>query len=169
VRAAIIDLDGTMLDTVPDFHVAINGMREELGLRPSRRSHQADGGQGLGKPDPRGAGARLRCTGVEQRFEQAMDAYQRHYLAINGDSAPCIRTWKGPGGDEGGRPAPGLRHQQADRLRPPLLKQKTRRLFRGGLRRRFAAAKKPDPLPLLQVCADFDLAPAGGGHRRLVE
>ncbi len=24
VRAAIIDLDGTMLDTVPDFHVAIN-------------------------------------------------------------------------------------------------------------------------------------------------
>ena len=30
VRAAIIDLDGTMLDTVPDFHVAINGMRAEL-------------------------------------------------------------------------------------------------------------------------------------------
>jgi phosphoglycolate phosphatase len=34
VRAAIIDLDGTMLDTIPDFHVAINGMREELGLAP---------------------------------------------------------------------------------------------------------------------------------------
>ncbi|MEG1055369.1 MAG: phosphoglycolate phosphatase, partial [Janthinobacterium sp.] len=34
VRAAIIDLDGTMLDTVPDFHVAINGMRAELDLAP---------------------------------------------------------------------------------------------------------------------------------------
>ena len=29
-QAAIIDLDGTMLDTVPDFHVAINGMRAEF-------------------------------------------------------------------------------------------------------------------------------------------
>ena len=34
VRAAIIDLDGTMLDTMPDFEVAINLMREELGLAP---------------------------------------------------------------------------------------------------------------------------------------
>ena len=30
VRAAIIDLDGTMLDTLPDFHVALNGMRQAL-------------------------------------------------------------------------------------------------------------------------------------------
>jgi len=34
VRAAIIDLDGTMLDTIPDFHVALNGMRAELDLQP---------------------------------------------------------------------------------------------------------------------------------------
>ena len=34
VRAAIIDLDGTMLDTMPDFEVAINLMRDELGLAP---------------------------------------------------------------------------------------------------------------------------------------
>jgi phosphoglycolate phosphatase len=84
VRAAIIDLDGTMLDTVPDFHVAINGMRAELGLAPITPSHQADGGQGLGKPDPRVLALDFDAAGVEQRFEQAMDAYQRHYLAING-------------------------------------------------------------------------------------
>lgn len=30
VRAAIIDLDGTMLHTMPDFHVAINRMLAEL-------------------------------------------------------------------------------------------------------------------------------------------
>ena len=34
VRAAIIDLDGTMLDTAPDFQVAINRMRDELSLAP---------------------------------------------------------------------------------------------------------------------------------------
>ena len=32
IRAAIVDLDGTMLDTVPDFYVAINRMRADLGL-----------------------------------------------------------------------------------------------------------------------------------------
>jgi FMN phosphatase YigB (HAD superfamily) len=32
IRAAIIDLDGTMLHTVPDFELALNGMR--AGLRP---------------------------------------------------------------------------------------------------------------------------------------
>jgi phosphoglycolate phosphatase len=34
VKAAIIDLDGTMLHTMPDFEVAINNMRAELGLGP---------------------------------------------------------------------------------------------------------------------------------------
>ena len=30
IRAAIIDLDGTMLDTVPDFELALNAMRAEF-------------------------------------------------------------------------------------------------------------------------------------------
>jgi phosphoglycolate phosphatase len=34
IRAAIIDLDGTMVDTAPDFQVAINRMRDELHLAP---------------------------------------------------------------------------------------------------------------------------------------
>jgi phosphoglycolate phosphatase-like HAD superfamily hydrolase len=34
IRAAIIDLDGTMLHTVPDFELALNGMRAEFKLAP---------------------------------------------------------------------------------------------------------------------------------------
>jgi phosphoglycolate phosphatase len=34
VRAAIVDLDGTMVHTAPDFQVAINRMRADLGLAP---------------------------------------------------------------------------------------------------------------------------------------
>ena len=42
IRAAIIDLDGTMLDTAPDFQVAHQRMRAELGLAPiSHRRHRA--------------------------------------------------------------------------------------------------------------------------------
>ncbi|MEK0427952.1 MAG: hypothetical protein RL001_479, partial [Pseudomonadota bacterium] len=34
IRAAIIDLDGTMVDTAPDFQEAINRLRKELDLAP---------------------------------------------------------------------------------------------------------------------------------------
>ena len=34
IRGVIIDLDGTMLDTVPDFEAALNGMRAGFGLAP---------------------------------------------------------------------------------------------------------------------------------------
>ena len=34
VKALIIDLDGTLADTAPDFVVAINQVRAELGLAP---------------------------------------------------------------------------------------------------------------------------------------
>jgi beta-phosphoglucomutase-like phosphatase (HAD superfamily) len=52
------------------------------------------------------------------------------------------------------RPAPGLRDQQADRVSLPLLEQKGLapwfELVYGG---DSLPKKKPDPLPLLQVCA----------------
>ena len=34
IKAVIIDLDGTMLNTAPDFHAAINRMRAEFPLPP---------------------------------------------------------------------------------------------------------------------------------------
>src|SRR5471030_2865885 len=86
VRAAIIDLDGTMLDTVPDFHVAINGMRSEFDLAPiSEATIKSMVGKGSENLILSVLALDFDADGVEQRFEQAMDAYQRHYLAINGD------------------------------------------------------------------------------------
>lgn len=85
VRAAIIDLDGTMLDTVPDFHVAINGMRAELDLAPiSADAIKLMVGKGSENLIRTVLALDFDAAGVEQRFEQAMDGYQRHYLAING-------------------------------------------------------------------------------------
>ncbi|ELX12422.1 phosphoglycolate phosphatase [Janthinobacterium sp. HH01] len=163
VRAAIIDLDGTMLDTIPDFHVAINGMRAELGLAPISQDQIAlMVGKGSENLIRSVLGLDWDAARVEAHFETAMDAYQRHYLSINGNFSALY-----PGVTEGltALKAQGLRlacvTNKPIAFTTPLLKLK-------GLDGFFDVVyggdslprKKPDPLPLQTVCADFGLAPA---------
>ncbi|MBB5370627.1 MULTISPECIES: phosphoglycolate phosphatase [unclassified Janthinobacterium] len=163
VRAAIIDLDGTMLDTVPDFHVAINGMRSEFNLAPiSEATIKNMVGKGSENLIRSVLALDFDATGVEQRFEQAMDAYQRHYLAINGDFStlyPDVLQGLAAMKAAGLRLACVTNKPVAFAL--PLLQQKNLAgyfdIVYGG---DSLPKKKPDPMPLLQVCADFDLAPA---------
>lgn len=163
VRAAIIDLDGTMLDTVPDFHVAINGMRDEFGLAGiSAETIEHMVGKGSENLIRSVLALDYDTAGVEQRFAQAMDAYQRHYLAINGQHSSLY-----PDVIEGlaAMKAAGLRlacvTNKPIAFALPLLEQKNLRgyfeIVYGG---DSLPKKKPDPLPLLQVCRDFDLAPS---------
>ena len=163
IRAAIIDLDGTMLDTAPDFHVAINRMRAELGLAPlDIETIKHFVGKGTENLMRRVLGRDYGPAEVEQHFPRALEAYQRHYIAINGDHCSLY---------EGVRE--GLDAMQAKGLRlacvtnkpiafaAPLLEKK-------GLHRYFEVVyggdslpkKKPDPYPLLKVCEDFHLRPA---------
>jgi len=163
VRAAIIDLDGTMLDTIPDFHVAINGMRAELGLTAITQEQIA---LMVGKGSENLIRSVLALdwdeSRIEAAFAQAMDAYQRHYLSINGNYSTLFP-----------QVIEGLTAMKANGLRlacvtnkpisftTPLLKLK-------GLDQFFEVVyggdslprKKPDPLPLQTVCADFGLQPA---------
>ena len=163
VRAAIIDLDGTMLDTIPDFHVAINGMRAELGLAPITQQQIAlMVGKGSENLIRSVLGLDWDTARVEAAFAQAMDAYQRHYLSINGNYSVLY-----PDVIEGltALKAQGLRlacvTNKPISFTTPLLKQK-------GLDGFFDVVyggdslprKKPDPLPLQTVCADFGLQPA---------
>jgi phosphoglycolate phosphatase len=163
VRAAIIDLDGTMLDTIPDFHVAINGMRAELALAPITQQQIAlMVGKGSENLIRSVLGLDWDAERVEAHFAQAMDAYQRHYLSINGQHSALY-----PGVIEGltAMKAQGLRlacvTNKPISFTTPLLKQK-------GLDGFFEVVyggdslprKKPDPLPLLTVCGDFGLAPS---------
>lgn len=163
IRAVIIDLDGTMLDTVPDFHVAINRMRAELDLRPIT-AQQVEALVGKGSENLiRGVLAiDFDAAGVDRRFEQAMAAYQRHYLTINGDHAALYDGV-----------LEGLAAMQAMDLRMACVTNKPIAFARPLLEKKGLAGffeivyggeclprKKPDPMPMLQVCADFDLAPA---------
>lgn len=162
VKAAIIDLDGTMLDTVLDIHAAINLMRADLDLGPLPATQIRDL---IGK----GAEQLVRDVlaidydgaGVEQRFQGCFDAFQRHYHTCNGTHAtpyPDVASGLQALLDDGLRLACVTNKPIA--LARPLLEQK-------GLAHFFEVTyggdslpkKKPHPMPLLQVCEDFALAP----------
>ncbi|HWJ96490.1 MAG TPA: phosphoglycolate phosphatase [Telluria sp.] len=162
IRAAIIDLDGTMLDTVPDFELALNGMRAELGLSPITQDQIKDMvGKGSEKLIRDVLALDFDAARVEQLFDGAMASYQRHYLAINGERSTLYP-----------QVIEGLNALRALGLRIACVTNKpiaftTPLLARKGLAPYFELVyggdslpkKKPDPLPLLQVCRDFGLAP----------
>ncbi len=163
IKAAIIDLDGTMLDTAADFHVAVNRMRAELGLTPlSQETIVNFVGKGTENLIRRVLAVDYPEDEAAQYFQQALDAYTEHYLAINGDYSSLYPDV-----------LEGLQAMRAKGLRlacvtnkplafaVPLLEKK-------GLSGFFEIVyggdsfprKKPDPMPLLQVCEDFGLTPA---------
>ena len=86
IRAVIIDLDGTMVDTAGDFHAAINAMLEALGAAPDMSTEEIVGYVGKGSENlvRRVLDARLPPAQANSRFAEALDAYQRAYIAING-------------------------------------------------------------------------------------
>jgi phosphoglycolate phosphatase len=162
ILAAIIDLDGTMLDTVPDFHVAINRMRADMDLAPiAQEAVTLLVGKGSEHLIRGVLELSLDSDEVDRQFDLALSSYQRHYLAINGNHSALYTDV-----------IAGLESMKAQGLRLacvtnkpiafalPLLAQKGLAVYfdvvYGG---DSLARKKPDPLPLLQVCADFDLDP----------
>jgi phosphoglycolate phosphatase len=162
IRAVIVDLDGTMLDTVPDFHVAINRMRDEMAMPPLGQDQIA---RMVGKGSENLIRTVLELdmgpAGVEARFADAMASYQRHYLSINGKHTKLY-----PGVIAGleSLKAQGMRlacvTNKPIAFAKPLLAQKGLAMYfetlYGG---DSLARKKPHPMPLLQVCVDFGLAP----------
>ncbi|MFC4929165.1 phosphoglycolate phosphatase [Massilia sp. GCM10023247] len=163
IRAAIIDLDGTMLDTVPDFELALNAMRAELELAPiTQDTITPMVGKGSEKLIRDVLALDFDAARIDAVFEQAMAAYQRHYLAINGERS---RLFDGVLDGLAALTRLGLRlacvTNKPIAFTTPLLAQKGLapffELVYGG---DSLPKKKPDPLPLLQVCRDFDLAPA---------
>ncbi len=162
IRGVIVDLDGTMLDTVPDFHVAINAMRAEFGLAAISQDRIQDM---VGKGSEnliRGVLAiDFDAAGVERQFPAAMEAYQRHYLAINGNHSAL---YDGVLAGLDAMRAMGLRmacvtNKPIAFAAPLLAKKGLAPYFEVVYGGECLPKKQPHPMPLLQVCADFALAP----------
>ena len=99
-EAAIIDLDGTMVDTMGDFVVAINLMLHDMGFSPVDRAVVellvGKGSEHLVqsvlnhvlRQQIRGLHAiNSEATEAYRLFAAAFASYQQHYRAINGQHA----------------------------------------------------------------------------------
>ena len=168
--AAIIDLDGTMVDTMGDFVVAINLMLRDLGHEPVDRAAVAlrvgKGSENLVDSVLNHAAGQLICAQSAPEkvayFVYALGLYQQHYCAINGQHAQVY-----PGVVD------GLQVLQQAGLKLACLTNKpvgfARELLKlKGLDGFFSqlfggdsfAAKKPDALPVLETCKALGSLPA---------
>ena len=160
LQAAIVDLDGTMVDTVGDFEVALGHALADLGYPPVARAF-------IERTVGKGSEYLLERTLAEvgapaTLYEQAWQRYQHHYIAVNGSRSDVF-----PGVPEGlaALKARGLRlaciTNKPNAFAHPLLALKgLDDFFEFAFGGDAFARKKPDPLPLLETCKALGVAPA---------
>ena len=175
VDAVMLDLDGTLVDTLGDFTAALHGMFEELGLSPGPQallpsvveSMVGKGSEHLIRSalqhmlSASGCQALALQAQVEYLFPQALTVYQDYYARINGRHA---RVYPGV--------QSGLDRLAQQGLPLACLTNKpvrfARQLLDGkGLAVSFAQVfggdsferKKPDPLPLRKTCEALGTLP----------
>lgn len=174
IQAVIVDLDGTMVDTLGDFEVALNRMLAELDLPPVTRALiERTVGKGsehlvrtvldhqLALPEVAAAGVVALDWPREQVGALALERYQHHYFFINGQYAGVY-----PGVTEGLERLRALRLPLACLTNKPLAFAQTLLEIK-GLESYFSQVfggdsfdrKKPDPLPLIRTCEALGTLP----------
>lgn len=87
--AVLLDLDGTMLDSIPDLAHAANGMRVEMGMTPLHEDVISTFvGKGVDNLVRRTLAGQLDADSADEEvFLQARASFFRHYHLVNGDKA----------------------------------------------------------------------------------
>lgn len=88
-QAVLLDLDGTLLDSIPDLAHAANAMRIELGMHALHEDIVATFvGKGVDNLVRRSLAGSLQAPDPESAaFEHARESFFRHYHLVNGDKA----------------------------------------------------------------------------------
>ena len=170
IQAAIVDLDGTMVDTLGDFAAALNGMLADLDL-PALAPDTIEPMIGKGTENLLNLVLKHALAHIPPAqaaintaafFDHALDRYQHHYAAINGQFSavyPGVVAGLQAMQQRGWKLACVTNKPIA--LALPLLQAK-------GLGGFFSLVyggdsferKKPDPLPLFKACEALGTLPA---------
>jgi phosphoglycolate phosphatase len=162
-KMVLFDLDGTLIDSVPDLLVAVNQLMDELGM-PHRAEANVRNwvGNGIERLVERALTDDVHGVSDAALFEQAMPIFKRFYASSNGKHS-CVF----PGVFEGIAyvKSLGLRvgcvTNKAAAFTLPLLKDM-------GLLDQFETViagdtlpmKKPDPAPLIYAAGWFHIHPS---------
>ena len=162
VDAVMIDLDGTMVNTLGDFAQALNRMLADLALPaidPLAIEHMVGKGTELLL---RTVLAHVGVADVDARYADAWQRYQHHYLQLNGQYAQLY-----PGVLEGvqalaasGLPLACLTNKPLAFAQPLLRAKGLEKFFQRVFGGDSFAQKKPHPLPLLETCKALGTQPA---------
>ena len=162
IHVVILDLDGTMIDSVPDLDVALNGMLEELTLPSvdvsSIRMFVGRGTQNLVRST---LSVHLEPGDVEKTMDVAMTLFYKYYRIVNGEHSTVF-----PGVGE------GLKLMREKNLHiacvtnkpsiftePLLAKNDLYAYFNLIYCSDTFLVKKPDPFPLQMACRKFGYRP----------
>ncbi len=175
IHAVMIDLDGTMVDTMGDFEAALNLCLADMDLpKVDKQVVNIAVGKGsehlirtvlrhqLELPEVKASGMVCDNTTVEHLFEPAFARYQHHYEKVNGkfaDTYPGVLN--------------GLQQLQDRGLKMACLTNKPTAFAKALLADKGLAGffshvyggdafprKKPDPMPLLETCKALGTQPA---------
>jgi phosphoglycolate phosphatase len=159
IKAAIIDLDGTMVDTVDDFTAALNTMLAGLdpaGTPPGIARDEVAGYVGKGSEHliHTVLAKRLEPARAAAQYDAAYERYQEAYAAINGRHTrlyPEVEAGLAALRDAGLALAcvTNKPHSFAIQL---LEQYGLRHYFQAVYGGDSLARKKPDPLPMLTAC-----------------
>jgi phosphoglycolate phosphatase len=162
-QAALLDLDGTLLDSVPDLATAANAMRVELGMGVLREDVIATFvGKGVDNLVRRAlAGSLAGEEADDVLFQRGRASFFRHYHLVNGDKAVLFDGVMD-----------GLKAMRELGLKLAVVTNKPTEftlplLQRTGLAAFFDAVvcgdtcerKKPDPQPVRHACTLLGVAP----------
>ena len=158
----MIDLDGTLADTIPDLAEAANMMLRELD-RPGleRELLRTFIGKGIPKLVERSLAGSLEGSVPAALLARALPIYERCYAEVNGKYTVIY-----PGVSEGLRALRAMQlplacvTNKAERFTLALLEHlQLARCFEQVIAGDTLPQKKPDPQPLLHACRGFGIAP----------
>ena len=162
VKAVMIDLDGTLADTIPDLAEATNLMLRELG-RPGLEPElvRTFVGKGIPKLVERALAGSLEGSAPAGLLARALLIYERCYAEVNGKHTVIF-----PGVNEGLRMLRAMQlplgcvTNKEERFTLALLEHlQLERCFEQVIAGDTLPRKKPDPQPLLHACRGFGIAP----------
>ncbi len=162
IHAVILDLDGTLIDSVPDLDVALNGMLQDMGLPAiDEATVRMSVGRGTSHLVKSILSIHLDEQDAARSLDDALTLFYKHYRTVNGERShmyPNVRE--------------GLERMAGKGLKIGCVTNKPSvftepLLAKNGIYPFFDLIycadsfpkKKPDPFPMVMACRKFQLLP----------